>query len=100
KPEQLAAALKKRIDPKDLYNVTIRPVSSTRVEIILPTGGARQSQRAEAAWKEVLTAVENSDKYRDKLGGEKLTASRGNVDRLAADAAAKIDARQWAALLK
>src|SRR5438874_1593536 len=26
KPEQLAAALKRRIDPNDLYNVTIRPV--------------------------------------------------------------------------
>jgi len=37
KPEQLAAALKRRIDPNDLKNVTIRPVSNTRVEIILPT---------------------------------------------------------------
>jgi SecD/SecF fusion protein len=38
KPEELAASLKRRIDPTDLYNVTIRPVGRTRVEIILPTG--------------------------------------------------------------
>jgi SecD/SecF fusion protein len=37
--QELATSLKKRIDPNDLYNVTIRPVSQTRVEIILPTGG-------------------------------------------------------------
>src|SRR5262249_7250329 len=35
-PKDLAASLKRRIDPSDLYNVTIRPVSNTRVEIILP----------------------------------------------------------------
>src|SRR5262249_56765653 len=41
KPEELAAALKKRIDPADLYNITVRPVAGDppRVEIILPTGG-------------------------------------------------------------
>src|SRR5262245_22030045 len=33
--------LKRRIDPNDLYNVTIRPVGgNTRYEIILPTGGS------------------------------------------------------------
>ena len=34
-------SLKRRIDPADLYNVTIRPVPGDppRVEIILPTGG-------------------------------------------------------------
>src|SRR5260370_37963793 len=35
KPEDLASALKRRIDPADLYNVTIRPLGPTRVEIIL-----------------------------------------------------------------
>src|SRR4051794_23757462 len=39
KPEELAASLKRRIDPADLYNVTIRPVAGNppRVEIVLPT---------------------------------------------------------------
>ena len=44
KAEDLAAALKRRIDPADLYNITIRPVPTNppRVEIILPTGGSHQ----------------------------------------------------------
>ena len=48
-PEQLAASLKHRIDPADLYNVTIRPVPGDppRVEIILPTGGRVQQAAAE-----------------------------------------------------
>src|SRR5437868_4915784 len=57
KPEQLAAALKRRIDPADLKNVTIRPVSTTRVEIILATGGAHQARVDEQAWRELLDAV-------------------------------------------
>src|SRR5262245_31059624 len=40
---QPAAALKRRIDPAHLRNVTIRPVGKTRVEIVLPTGGQRHS---------------------------------------------------------
>src|SRR5215210_6269156 len=44
--QDLAVALKRRIDPADLYNITIRPVPGTppRVEIILPTGGRYQSE--------------------------------------------------------
>src|SRR5215468_2791198 len=44
KPEELVASLKRRIDPADLYNVTIRAVGRTRVEIILPTGGKYQAE--------------------------------------------------------
>ena len=36
----LAAQIKKRIDPTDIKNVTVRPLGDSRVEIILPTGGA------------------------------------------------------------
>jgi SecD/SecF fusion protein len=52
KPEDLAAALKRRIDPADLYNVTIRPVQGDppRVEIILPTGGVKQRNAEVEAW--------------------------------------------------
>src|SRR5436305_10080518 len=32
--DKLVAALKRRLDPADLYNITIRPVSDTRIEII------------------------------------------------------------------
>src|SRR5947207_932913 len=46
KAEDLAAALKRRIDPADLYNITIRPVPGNppRVEIILSTGGRYQAE--------------------------------------------------------
>ncbi len=58
-PEELANALKKRIDPADLYNVTVRPIASApgkpaRVEIILPTGGRHQSEIDEANWRKLL----------------------------------------------
>ena len=57
-PQELAERLKRRIDPADLYNVTIRPVSDTRVEIILPTGGQTQIKAEEAAWRALLVDVE------------------------------------------
>ncbi len=57
RPEQLAAALKRRIDPADLKNVTIRPVSDTRVEIILATGGKHQAQADEESWQRLLNEV-------------------------------------------
>jgi SecD/SecF fusion protein len=56
-PADLASSLKRRIDPADLYNVTIRPVSNTRVEIILPTGGAHQAETEEASWRDFLAQV-------------------------------------------
>ena len=58
-PEQLAASLKRRIDPADLYNVTIRPVPGDppRVEIILPTGG-RVQQSKEVAGQRTFTEAE------------------------------------------
>jgi SecD/SecF fusion protein len=57
KPEELVSSLKRRIDPADLYNVTIRAVGKTRVEIILPTGGAHQAKAEEAAWQQLLQQV-------------------------------------------
>src|SRR5919109_1466689 len=59
KPEDLAAALKRRIDPADLYNITIRPVQGTvpRVEIILPTGGQKQIEAEQRRWRELLTEM-------------------------------------------
>src|SRR5437868_14085361 len=56
KAEDLAAALKRRIDPADLYNITIRPVPTTppRVEIILPTGGQHQARVEREHWNHLL----------------------------------------------
>src|SRR5260370_59898 len=66
----LAAALKRRIDPADLYNITIRNVPATpgsppRVEIVLPTGGRHQSDIGEKRWNDLLAKVR--DKYPDQL---------------------------------
>ncbi|MBN9518885.1 protein translocase subunit SecD [bacterium] len=37
---KLAHQIKRRIDPADLKNVTVRPLGNSRIEIILPTGGS------------------------------------------------------------
>ncbi len=37
---ELAAGIKRRIDPTDIKNVTVRPLGGTRVEIIIPFAGA------------------------------------------------------------
>jgi SecD/SecF fusion protein len=84
KIEELAAALKRRIDPNDLANVTIRPLQGNppRVEIILPTGGRRQSEAEEQKWKELLAAVK--DKYPPAEGKEDAyeKVPHGRVDQL------------------
>src|SRR3954454_19590293 len=65
-PAEMAAFLKRRIDPADLYNVTIRPVGSTRFEIILPTGGEHQSRLEEQAWQELLTKVRENPEWQER----------------------------------
>lgn len=49
---QLAAQIKRRIDPTDIKNITVRPIGTTRIEIILPVGGGA------ALGKENVTAEE------------------------------------------
>src|SRR5688572_10702852 len=59
KTEDLAAMLKRRIDPADLFNVTVRPIAGDppRVEIILPTGGRQQAEAQRRTWGDVIHAV-------------------------------------------
>lgn len=80
KPEALANALKRRIDPADLYNITIRPVPTNppRVEIVLPTGGAHQERAEQRTWDAVLAdaareyPVKGTDKpYAEVRRGER-----------------------------
>src|SRR5581483_10142907 len=61
RPVEMARALKRRIDPADLYNVVIRPVGETRVEIVLPTGGSanRESSSRRMATAEYVEHVKN-----------------------------------------
>jgi SecD/SecF fusion protein len=82
-PELLASSLKRRIDPADLYNVTIRPVGSNppRVEIILPTGGKHQTEAEEQIWDNMVAEVKA--KW-PPPPGEELDVPRGNVPDLVA----------------
>ena len=50
---KLATQIKRRIDPADLKNVTVRPLGTTRVEIIMPTGGSSQGNRANVTSEEI-----------------------------------------------
>ncbi len=79
KPEELAASLKRRIDPADLHNVTIRPIGRTRVEIILPTGGLHQAEVEQAAWKTLLDQVKEKWPVPE---GENLSVGRGQIEEL------------------
>src|SRR5438067_10359000 len=57
-PDEMAAFLKRRIDPADIYNVTIRPVGGgTRFEIILPTGGAHEAEVEKESWQQLIADV-------------------------------------------
>ncbi len=66
-PQEVARRLKSRIDPGDLYNITIRVASNTRFEIILPTGGYYQREAQEKAWKKVIEGVEEFNKGEYKM---------------------------------
>jgi SecD/SecF fusion protein len=60
KIDELAAAIKRRLDPSDQYNITVRPVGRERIEIILPTGGQVQAEAARKAWQETLQEAEEN----------------------------------------
>src|SRR5262245_39877182 len=83
KAEDLAAALKRRIDPADLYNITIRPVQGNppRVEIILPTGGKHQAEAEQRNWEKVLAQI--NQEYPAK-GNPYADVTKGDIPGLAA----------------
>ena len=55
--EQLVTALKRRIDPSDLYGIQIRPLGQTRIEITVPTGSRFKRREAELQWSELIKQV-------------------------------------------
>ncbi len=56
--KRLAESLKRRIDPADLRNVVVRPVGTTRVEIILPFTGSTGGDKA-GATEDFVQEVKN-----------------------------------------
>jgi len=96
---KLAAQIKRRIDPADLKNVTVRPLGRTRVEIILPTGGSGGS-RSNLTTEEIeevkrlvsqmgvlefrILANETDDEVGVRAAREKITATpAADLDALA-----------------
>jgi SecD/SecF fusion protein len=74
----LAEALKRRIDPNDLKNITIRPSGGEgRVEIVLPTGGTHRAKIAEEKWRDLIQEVCN------EFGVQYIQVGRGRVLELA-----------------
>jgi preprotein translocase subunit SecD len=93
-PEEMAAFLKRRIDPADIYNVTIRPVGGgSRFEIILPTGGAREAEIEKEAWLSVITDAKAH--WPDVLAKMDLDVPQGRDRDLIAKIHQELD---WAAL--
>ncbi len=88
----LAESLKRRIDPNDLYNITIRPAGGEgRIEIILPTGGTHRARKADADWENLLTAMKKD--LPDS--SEKLEVGRGKIQELADLVQTRQVEKQW-----
>jgi SecD/SecF fusion protein len=91
--------LKRRIDPNDLYNVTIRPVGNTRYEIILPTGGSHQADIKQKAWDALLDAVKSNPEWKAALAGADLDVDRDRTRDLVYRIRAALDAKAWSDVL-
>ena len=77
----LAESLKRRIDPNDIYNITIRPAGGEgRIEIILPTGGTHRARKAEENWRKLVKSLE--DEFL-KGSNRKIEVGRGKILELA-----------------
>jgi SecD/SecF fusion protein len=93
---EMAAFLKRRIDPADIYNVTIRPVGDTRFEIILPTGDAEHARIEDQAWTDLLNAAKAKEGWKAALAGVNFdSVGRGRVRDLSSKIRQELN---WAAL--
>ena len=89
----LAEQLKRRIDPNDLYNVTIRPAGGDgRVEIILPTGGAYKADKAQKEWDALIKDMRKDYDLSDK---DDLDVPRGRTQELANRIQQLVAERKW-----
>jgi hypothetical protein len=55
-PRKLAEGIKQRLDPADLYGMTVRPAADNRVEITLPRSGGDPAERV-AKVKQLMASV-------------------------------------------
>jgi SecD/SecF fusion protein len=81
----LTEALKKRIDPNDLYNIVIRPAGSEgRVEMILPTGGPKRMAKAVEAWNSLIADIKKHKEFKRYFEDKevKINVERGKFPEL------------------
>ncbi|MBX7104414.1 MAG: protein translocase subunit SecD [Gemmataceae bacterium] len=99
-PAKMVEFLKRRIDPNDLYNVTIRPVGgNTRYEIILPTGGSHQAVIKQQAWDALLEAVRSNPEWKAPLAGVDLNVDRDRSRDLGFRIRTALDKKVWTDVL-
>src|SRR5262245_35290072 len=96
KSQRLAEALKRRIDPADLYNVTIRPMGEDRVEIILPSGSVRAQTAEEERFQNLLEEVRENQEWKDDLDGYTFQSTRTSVRELPLEVQRVVNEKRWA----
>lgn len=100
-PVKMVEFLKKRIDPNDLYNVTIRPVGGKfRYEIILPTGGQHQANIKQKAWAELLKSVQDNPAWKDALTENDVQVQPDRDKELIFRIKQALDKKSWGAALE
>jgi SecD/SecF fusion protein len=92
---RLAESVKRRIDPADLYNYTVRPLGTDRIEVILATGNAYQVELERRNWQELLDEVQRKYDFSEddlKLLG---TVEVGREGELVSRIAELLDRAPW-----
>ena len=94
--QELARRLKSRLDPSDLFNMSIRVADREgyRFEIIMPTGGTHQIRAEDEVWKALLDKVETADKGKYRI--QKYIVPAGQKVRLLAEISAQYPERNVA----
>lgn len=96
-PSTMVAFLKRRIDPNDLYNVTIRSIRDKyHYEIVLPTGSAYQANLKQEAWSALLQAVRENPAWKDVLTGVDLDVKLNHDRDLIYRVKQAVDKKSWA----
>lgn len=92
--------LKRRIDPNDLYNVTIRSVRDKyHYEIVLPTGSTYQAKLKQEAWTSLLNAVRENPEWKDALVGVDLNIDWNRDRDLVYRVRQALEKKAWTAAL-
>lgn len=93
---EMISFLKRRIDPNDLRNVSIRPVGGNlRYEIVLPTGGSHQARIREKAWLALIDKVKANPEWAAALANADLDVERDHESELVYEIKNRLDAKAW-----